>query len=101
MMNAEVKVFPTYTKTNFIATATIVLKDVNIKIAGLRIIKGTKGLFVQFPTKEVVNKKTGEKENMSIVFPISNEAREEISNLIINEYRNTVQGMLDVLGESA
>lgn len=101
MIKAEVKVIPTYSKTNLIAIAAIVFEDIGIKVTGLKVIRGKNGLFVQFPTKEVVDKRTGEKDYPAIVFPITNQAREEISNLIISAYRDTVKGMLESLGETA
>lgn len=64
------------------AMATVVLND-QLQIHGLRVIDGSNGLFVHYPS-DPFNK--GE-EYRSVVCPITRQLREHIENCVLEKYQ--------------
>ncbi len=56
-------------------------------VRGLKVIEGTKGLFVAMPSRE---KRPGEFQD--IAHPINNETRETIEKIILAEYERAREG---------
>jgi|LGVF01.2.fsa_nt_gb stage V sporulation protein G len=73
-----------------LALATITFDDMFV-ITGLRIIKGSKGLFISFPSR-----KTNTGEYKDICYPITKEAREDITDTVLAKYYETEQPHVDV-----
>jgi stage V sporulation protein G len=61
--------------------ASIVVADA-MMITGIRIVQGTKGVFVSMPTK-----KNSHQEYVDIAFPVSKEMCVDLSDLILREYQ--------------
>ena len=70
--------------SNLKGFANITIDDCLV-VNDIKIMDGQKGLFIAFPSK----KGNDDKYN-DIVFPITKEAREAITNRIIKEYEETV-----------
>ena len=65
---------------NLKAFAQVTFDD-TLKLTGVKILNGTKGLFVGFPSRK------GKDENYyDIVYPVTAEAREEICDEILKRY---------------
>ena len=84
MRVTEVRVHPVDDNDKLKAFASIALDDA-FMIRDLRIIQGTKGLFVAMPSKK---RKDGSYRDTA--HPINNETRQMIEEKVINEYRNLV-----------
>ena len=63
-----------------VATATIIIDECFV-VKGLKIFDGANGYFVSMP-----NKKTQNGEYKDIAFPITKEAREQITQTVLQEY---------------
>ena len=82
-MKIDVKLFRTTKKENVKAIASITVDDV-IAVRSIRVMNGSKGLFVSFPSQK---KKDGTYED--VVFPVTKEARDEITSAILAKYQET------------
>lgn len=69
---------------NMLGLAHVVLND-QLMIRDLRIMDGVNGLFVAYPYRNP--KFTGGDEYMSVANPITRELREEIENVVLEEYQ--------------
>jgi stage V sporulation protein G len=85
MKITEVKVFPTKEVGRLKAYATIVF-DNSFILRDLKIIEGSKGLFVSMPSRK---RKDGTFRD--IVHPLNVETRQLIENAVINEYNRAVE----------
>ena len=66
--------------TKVVATATIIIDECFV-VKGLKIFDGANGFFVSMP-----NKKAQNGEYKDIAFPITKEAREQITSTVLQEY---------------
>ena len=66
--------------TKVVATATIIIDECFV-VKGLKIFDGANGFFVSMP-----NKKAQDGEYKDIAFPITKEAREQITQSVLQEY---------------
>lgn len=81
----QVKIFP-LENSKVKAMASITL-DGDFVITGLKILEGSKGLFVSMPSKETgKTDANGKKEYKDICFPVTAEARQIISDAVLTEY---------------
>lgn len=75
---------------NLLAFADITLDD-SFVVKGLKIINGSKGLFVSMPSEKakILNKQTNQYEEKYIdkFYPKNQEARAQLNDLIIKKYR--------------
>ena len=87
MKVTDVRVYPLSNKdSNLKAFASVTLDEV-ICITGIRIVSGSKGLFISMPQS-----KDNDGDYHDIVFPLSAEAREILSQKIIAAYEE-LQGV--------
>lgn len=66
--------------SKIVATATIIIDECFV-VKGLKIFDGANGFFVSMP-----NKKAQNGEYKDIAFPITKEAREQITSTVLQEY---------------
>ena len=66
--------------TKLVGTATIIIDECFV-VKGLKIFDGANGFFISMP-----NKKAQEGEYKDIAFPITKEAREQITASVLQEY---------------
>ena len=78
-MNIIAKVFKNNYDGKVKANASITI-DEALVVTGLRIIEGSKGLFVSMPQRKV------KEEYKDLVFPLNKELREQISTAVLKEY---------------
>lgn len=76
------QVFPFDKRSGIKAMATVVLND-QLQIRGLRVIDGSNGLFVHYPSDPVYE---GE-EYWSVVCPTTRQLREHIENCVLEKYQ--------------
>lgn len=89
-MDLRVTVYKRDNGSKVKATASVVIDDA-IVIKDIRIVEGSKGLFVAMPSREkrVKNPEPdAKKEYIDIAHPISAEARETLINAIMDAYEN-------------
>ena len=87
-MNIKAKVFKTKTETKIKGMANLTLDDCFV-VKGLKVVEGKNGLFVAMPSQKV-----GE-EYQDTVFPITKEFRQEIIDIVLEEYNKLEQKVLD------
>ena len=86
-MNLEVKVFKTTGEYgNLKAYAKVIMDDMFV-CNDLKILDGTKGLWVAMP-----NRKTKEGDWQDIFHPISKEAREKLFKAVLDKYNEEPDG---------
>ena len=76
----EVRIFPKDNLGKTLAFANVTIMN-QFVVKNLRVVKGDKGIFIGMPSNK---KKTG--EYVDIFFPITQEARDKITELIVKEY---------------
>jgi stage V sporulation protein G len=81
----EVRVFPKDNLGKTLGFANITLMD-KFVVKNLRIVQGEKGIFIGMPSNK---RKNG--EFIDLFFPITQEARELITDEIIRKYEESVQ----------
>lgn len=82
---SQVQVFPLELGDNtdsIKGTASVVLND-QLLINGLRIVEGTNGFFVEFPSDSFCN---GEKKGM-LVSPFTDALRDNIEKCVLEKYK--------------
>lgn len=90
MKITETKFFPIKAKDSKVKAFASVTLDKAICITGIRIIDGSKGLFISFPQQ-----KGSDEEYHDVVFPITKEAREGFSKKILEAYKKQDQSGTD------
>ncbi len=80
----EVRVFPKDNLGKTLGFANITLLD-RFVVKNLRIVKGDKGIFIGMPSNK---RKNG--EYIDLFFPITQEARDMITNAIIDKYNEVM-----------
>ena len=85
----EVRIFPKDNLGKTLAFANVTIMD-QFVVKNLRIVKGDKGIFIGMPSNK---KKNG--EYVDIFFPITQEARNDITKIIVEKYNEFLvsQGM--------
>ena len=76
----EVRIFPKENLGKTLAFANITIMD-QFVVKNLRIVKGDKGIFIGMPSNK---KKNG--EYVDIFFPITQDARNDITRVIVDKY---------------
>ncbi|HPM35354.1 MAG TPA: SpoVG family protein [Spirochaetota bacterium] len=76
----EVRIFPKDNLGKTLAFANVTIMN-QFVVKNLRVVKGDKGIFISMPSNK---KKTG--EYVDVFFPITQEARDKITDLIVDEY---------------
>lgn len=77
----EIKLFPTERQGKTLAYANITLMNMFV-VKNLRIVQGNKGVFIGMPS---IKRKDG--EHRDIFFPINTEARNMITELLVEAYK--------------
>lgn len=90
MKITDTKFFPLKGKDSKVKAFASVTLDKAICITGIRIIDGSKGLFISFPQQ-----KGSDEEYHDVVFPITKEAREGFSKKILDAYKKQDQSGTD------
>ncbi len=80
----EVRIFPKENLGKTLAFANITIMD-QFVVKNLRVVKGDKGIFIGMPSNK---KKNG--EYVDIFFPITQESREKITDLIVKKYEEVL-----------
>jgi stage V sporulation protein G len=81
----EVRVFPKDNLGKTLGFANITLMD-KFVVKNLRIVQGERGIFIGMPSNK---RKNG--DFIDLFFPITQEAREEITSAIIKKYQESVR----------
>jgi stage V sporulation protein G len=81
---SEVRIFPKENLGKTLAFANITIMD-QFVVKNLRVVKGDKGIFIGMPSNK---KKNG--EYVDIFFPITQDARDQITNLIVEKYNEMI-----------
>ncbi len=76
----EVRIFPKDNLGKTLAFANVTIMN-QFVVKNLRVVKGDKRIFIGMPSNK---KKTG--EYVDVFFPITQEARDKITDLIVDEY---------------
>ncbi len=76
----EVRIFPKENLGKTLAFANITILN-QFVVKNLRVVRGDKGIFIGMPSSK---KKNG--EYVDIFFPITQEARESITKIIVEKY---------------
>ena len=93
-MITEVRIFPKQELGKTLAFANITIMD-QFVVKNLRVVKGDKGIFIGMPSNK---KKNG--EYVDIFFPITQEARDYISKVIVDKYDElAASGLLEAVGD--
>lgn len=90
MKITDTKFFPIKGKDSKVKAFASVTLDKAICITGIRIIDGSKGLFISFPQQ-----KGSDDEYHDVVFPVTKEAREGFSKKILEAYKKQDQSATD------
>lgn len=90
MKITDTKFFPIKAKDSKVKAFASVTLDKAICITGIRIIDGSKGLFISFPQQ-----KGSDEEYHDVVFPVTKEAREGFSKKILDAYKKQDQSGTD------
>ena len=90
MKITDTKFFPIKAKDSKVKAFASVTLDKTICITGIRIIDGSKGLFISFPQQ-----KGSDEEYHDVVFPVTKEAREGFSKKILEAYKKQDQSGTD------
>jgi len=93
-MITEVRIFPKQELGKTLAFANITIMD-QFVVKNLRVVKGDKGIFIGMPSNK---KKNG--EYVDIFFPITQEARDYITKVIVAKYDElAASGLLEAVGD--
>ncbi len=93
-MITEVRIFPKQELGKTLAFANITIMD-QFVVKNLRVVKGDKGIFIGMPSNK---KKNG--EYVDIFFPITQEARDYITKVIVDKYDElAASGLLEAVGD--
>lgn len=84
MKITDVKIYPYNGDNNFKGYASVTF-DNCFMVTGIKIVNGSKGLFVSMPSR-----KNNKDEYTDICFPVTKEFREELTNVILNKYNEKV-----------
>jgi stage V sporulation protein G len=79
----EVRIFPKENLGKTLAFANVTIMD-QFVVKNLRVVKGDKGIFIGMPSNR---KKNG--EYVDVFFPITQEARDQITAMIVEEYNRS------------
>ena len=90
MKITDTKIFPLKRKDSKVKAFASVTLDKVICITDIRIIDGSKGLFISFPQQ-----KGSDGEYYDVVFPVTKEAREGFSKKILDAYKKQDQSGTD------
>lgn len=90
MKITDTKFFPIKAKDSKVKAFASVTLDKAICITGIRIIDGSRGLFISFPQQ-----KGSDEEYHDVVFPVTKEAREGFSKKILDAYKKQDQSGTD------
>ena len=82
-MKIDVKIFKTKGEGAVKAFATVTLDDAYV-VRNLKIVDGTKGLFVAMPSEPI--ERDGKKDYRDTFHPINTEAREALVNAVMDAY---------------
>ncbi|MBO8126780.1 MAG: septation regulator SpoVG [Firmicutes bacterium] len=82
MQITEVRIWPSRNGESKIKASASIVIDGAFIVHELRIVEGANGLFVAMPSR-----KTADGSFRDIAHPITPEAREEIQNLVLEEYK--------------
>lgn len=75
------------------AILTLVIDD-KLKVHKVKVVNGKKGLFVAFPYISIQNNDNAqERRFIDLVEPTSSAVREELSNLVLNAYKERISEM--------
>ena len=86
-----IAVYPFEAKDNpTVAFVNVTILD-KLVLKGIRVVDGSKGLFIAFPQTKRKAKKGGKDEYFDIFFPITKEFREELTESILAVYDKTVE----------
>ena len=87
----DIAVYPYEAKDNpTVAFVNVTILD-KLVLKGIRVVDGSKGLFIAFPQTRRKAKKGGKDEYFDIFFPITKEFREELTESILALYDKTVE----------
>jgi len=93
-MITEVRIFPKQELGKTLAFANITIMD-QFVVKNLRVVRDDKGIFIGMPSNK---KKNG--EYVDIFFPITQEAREYITKVIVDKYEElAASGLLEAVGD--
>lgn len=81
----DVKVYKFKGKGKLIGIANVVISN-HIVLRGIKIIDGVRGKFIAMPSR--LDKRYKEPKFREHYHPISQEARDELTNAILEEYEN-------------
>jgi len=86
-LNYEVKIYPSQGDGAQRASASVNING-SFAVRGIKVMEGTKGLFVSMPSY-----RTGNGEYKDICFPCTTEARKQLDHAVLEAYQQTqVQG---------
>lgn len=87
LLDYEVKVYPSQSDGAQRASASVTING-SFAVRGIKVMEGTKGLFVSMPSY-----RTGNGEYKDIAFPCTSQARKELDQAVLEAYQQTqVQG---------
>lgn len=72
-----------------VALATVTVADCLV-LTGLRVVKGSKGMFVSMPQRKLSKPDKNGNEYSDIFFPVTHDFREELTNAVLDEYDKKV-----------
>ena len=90
MKITEIKFFPLKKGDSKVKAFASVTFDKALCVTGVRVVEGSKGLFISFPQQL-----GSDKEYHDIVFPVSKEAREGLTKKILDAYKKQDQSSDD------
>lgn len=73
------------------AVCDVVIAD-SVVVHGVRVVEGKEGLFVSFPCERKVDRE-GVVRHYDIVHPITVEARDDLTETVLGEYRRQDEGL--------
>lgn len=77
------------TNSKTVALATVTIADCLV-LTGLKIVNGKKGMFVSMPQRKLSKPDKNGNEYADIFFPVTHDFREELNNVILDEYDKKV-----------
>ena len=83
MKITDVRVYPLSKQDSNLKAFAAVTLDAAVCITGIRVVEGSNGLFISMPQS-----KDAEGEYHDIAFPISKEAREELTDAVLDAYKD-------------
>lgn len=84
---SEVKIFRMENKGKLLAYANVVLNN-SIVLRGIKIINGSRGVFIAMPAK--ANAKRKGNKFIEFYHPINSETRAELTHAILKKYEETL-----------